>query len=162
MWRSACNRRRASGVDLVAAHGLTPGEYVLATVHRAGNVDTAQRLAAVVDVLTAVAAQVPVLLALHPRTRARLSEFGLSLHGVAGLTLTEPLGYVELTALLTNAAAVLTDSGGLQKEAYFAGVRCVTLRPSTEWVETVEEGWNTPGRPLGGGGGGGAEHPTAE
>ncbi len=130
-------------VDLVAAHGLEPGGYVLATAHRAGNVDTAERLGLLVDVLTAVAAEVPVLLALHPRTRARLSEFGFSLDTMGGLVLTEPLGYVELTALLTNARAVLTDSGGLQKEAYLAGVPCITLRPSTEWVETVEAGWNT-------------------
>ncbi len=133
-------RRR---LDLVAAHGLAPGGYVLATAHRAGNVDTADRLGRLVDLLGAVAAEVPVLLALHPRTRARLAEFGFDLAEIAGLTVTEPLGYVELTALLTNAAAVLTDSGGLQKEAYLAGVPCVTLRPSTEWVETVEAGWNT-------------------
>jgi UDP-GlcNAc3NAcA epimerase len=129
--------------DLVTAHGLTPGGYVLATAHRAGNVDTPHRLTRLVAVLIAVAAELPVVLALHPRTRARLAEFGLSLDTVRGLTVTEPLGYIELTALLANARAVLTDSGGLQKEAYLAGVPCVTLRPSTEWVETVEAGWNT-------------------
>jgi UDP-N-acetylglucosamine 2-epimerase (non-hydrolysing)/UDP-GlcNAc3NAcA epimerase len=133
-------RRR---LDRVAAYGLEPGGYVLATAHRAGNVDTPDRLGRLVEVLAAVAAERPVLLALHPRTRARLAEFGFDLAQVAGLTVTEPLGYVELTALLTNAAAVLTDSGGLQKEAYLAGVPCVTLRPSTEWVETVQAGWNT-------------------
>jgi UDP-GlcNAc3NAcA epimerase len=133
-------RRRT---DLVFAHGLEPGGYVLATAHRAGNVDTADRLGRLVEVLGAVAAERPVLLALHPRTRSRLVEFGLDLERVDGLTVTEPLGYVELTALLTNATAVLTDSGGLQKEAYLAGVPCITLRPSTEWVETVESGWNT-------------------
>jgi UDP-N-acetylglucosamine 2-epimerase (non-hydrolysing)/UDP-GlcNAc3NAcA epimerase len=132
-------RRRT---DLLAAHGLEPGGYVLATAHRAGNVDTPERLAALVDVLRAVAAEVPVLLALHPRTRSRLKEFGLSLEDIPALTVTQPLGYVELTALLTNARAALTDSGGLQKEAYLAGVPCITLRPSTEWVETVTAGWN--------------------
>ena len=130
-------------VDLVRAYGLEPGRFVLATAHRAGNVDTPERLGSLVDVLSAVAAEVPVLLALHPRTRGRLAEFGFALEGVSGLTVTEPLGYVELTALLTHARAVLTDSGGLQKEAYLAGVPCMTLRPSTEWVETVEAGWNT-------------------
>jgi UDP-GlcNAc3NAcA epimerase len=130
-------------VDLVAAHGLEPGGYVLATAHRAGNVDTPDRLRQLVDVLAAVSARLPVLLALHPRTRARLAEFGLSLTDIGGLTVTEPLGYIELTALLTNAAVALTDSGGMQKEAYLAGVPCVTMRPSTEWVETVEAGWNT-------------------
>jgi UDP-GlcNAc3NAcA epimerase len=130
-------------VDLVGSHGLEPGGYVLATAHRAGNVDTPQRLEQLVALLGAVAAQVPVLLALHPRTRSRLAEFGLGLESIGGLTVTDPLGYVELTALLTNARAAMTDSGGLQKEAYFAGVPCITLRASTEWVETVEAGWNT-------------------
>jgi UDP-N-acetylglucosamine 2-epimerase (non-hydrolysing)/UDP-GlcNAc3NAcA epimerase len=82
---------------------------------------------------------------LHPRTRTRLEAAGLleRLRDGGQVQLTEPLGYLELTALLVNASAVLTDSGGLQKEAYLAGVRCLTLRPSTEWVETVESGWNT-------------------
>ena len=86
----------------------------------------------------------PVVLPLHPRTRLRLESAGL-LERLARwqVHVTPPLGYVELTALLCNARAVLTDSGGLQKEAYLAGVPCVTLRPSTEWVETVEAGWNT-------------------
>jgi UDP-N-acetylglucosamine 2-epimerase (non-hydrolysing)/UDP-GlcNAc3NAcA epimerase len=133
-------RRRT---DLVRAHGLEPGGYVLATAHRAGNVDTPERLERLVAVLAAVSERLPVLLALHPRTRARLAQFGLSLDRIGGLTVTEPLGYIELTALLTNAAAALTDSGGMQKEAYLAGVPCMTMRPSTEWVETVEAGWNT-------------------
>jgi UDP-GlcNAc3NAcA epimerase len=85
------------------------------------------------------------VLPLHPRTTKRLTEDGLMdrLHGAGKIVLTPPLGYIELTALLTNARAVLTDSGGIQKEAYIAGVPCVTLRPNTEWTETVENGWNT-------------------
>jgi UDP-N-acetylglucosamine 2-epimerase (non-hydrolysing)/UDP-GlcNAc3NAcA epimerase len=128
--------------DLVSFHRLTPGGYVLATAHRAGNVDDRDRLELLVDVLLAVPH--PVLLALHPRTHSRLRAGGLleRLQRSERLTVTPPLGYVELTALMCNALAVLTDSGGLQKEAYLAGVRCVTLRPSTEWVETVEHGWN--------------------
>jgi UDP-N-acetylglucosamine 2-epimerase (non-hydrolysing)/UDP-GlcNAc3NAcA epimerase len=126
--------------DLVRAHGLEPGSYVLATAHRAGNVDDPERLRALVELLLAVPQ--PVLLALHPRTRERLER--ASLLGRLGerVTVTAPLGYVETTALLCHARALLTDSGGLQKEAYIAGVACVTLRPSTEWVETVELGWN--------------------
>ena len=87
----------------------------------------------------------PVLFPLHPRTRARLKDAGLleQLEQLDGLTLTEPLGYVEFSALLCQARAVLTDSGGVQKEAYLAGVPCVTLRANTEWVETVQAGWNT-------------------
>jgi UDP-N-acetylglucosamine 2-epimerase (non-hydrolysing)/UDP-GlcNAc3NAcA epimerase len=134
---------RARGlVDLVRGRGVEPGEYAFATAHRAGNVDDPDRLAALVELLVAV--PVPVVLALHPRTRARLVEAGLleRLSDGGHVSLAPPLGYIETTALLCNARAVLTDSGGLQKEAYLAGVPCVTLRPNTEWVETVERGWN--------------------
>lgn len=129
-------------VDLVRARGLTPGQYVLATAHRSGNVDRPQRLAQLVELLLAVPD--PVVVPLHPRTHARLRAAGLleRVQRSDRLVLTPPLGYLELTALLCNARAVLTDSGGLQKEAYLAKVPCVTLRGTTEWVETVEQGWN--------------------
>jgi UDP-N-acetylglucosamine 2-epimerase (non-hydrolysing)/UDP-GlcNAc3NAcA epimerase len=129
--------------DLVEARGLTPGEYVLATAHRAGNVDDLQRLSRLVDLLAGV--PVPVLLPLHPRTGERLRAAGLLERLVQSpqVTLTEPLGYFELTALLCHARAVLTDSGGLQKEAYLAQVPCITMRANTEWTETVQLGWNT-------------------
>ena len=128
--------------ELVERRGLRPGGYVLATAHRAGNVDPPERLSALVDLLVAIPE--PVLLPLHPRTAARLEADGMldRLRSDGLVQLTPPLGYVELTALLCNARAVLTDSGGLQKEAYLAGVPCVTLRPSTEWTETVDNGWN--------------------
>jgi UDP-GlcNAc3NAcA epimerase len=131
-----------SRIDLVRGRGLEPGRYVLATSHRAGNVDNPDRLRELVDLLLAVPH--PVLLPLHPRTHARLRAAGLleRLQRSERLSITPPLGYVELTALLCHAVAVLTDSGGLQKEAYLAGVRCITLRSTTEWVETVETGWN--------------------
>ena len=124
-------------------HGLEPGSYLLLTAHRAGNVDDQDRLAALVELIAALPA--PVLLPLHPRTAARLEQFGLqaALRAIPGLVLCEPLGYLEFSALLCQARAVVTDSGGVQKEAYLAGVPCVTLRASTEWVETVERGWNT-------------------
>jgi UDP-N-acetylglucosamine 2-epimerase len=130
-------------VELVRGRGLEPGEYVLATAHRAGNVDDPARLRLVVELL--VSLPCPVVLPLHPRTHGRLRTAGLleRLQRTPRMIVTPPLGYVEFTALLCNAAAVMTDSGGVQKEAYQAGVRCVTLRPSTEWVETVEAGWNT-------------------
>jgi UDP-GlcNAc3NAcA epimerase len=129
-------------LDLLESRGLTAGEYVLATAHRAGNVDDPARLARLVDLLLALPYK--VLLPLHPRTHARLRSAGLleRLQRSERLAVTPPLGYLELTALMCNARAVLTDSGGLQKEAYLAGVPCVTLRPSTEWVETLENGWN--------------------
>ena len=128
--------------DLVEARGVEPGEYVLATAHRAGNVDEPGRLERLVEVLRAIPRQ--VVLPLHPRTHERLRAAGLleRLRSSERLVVTPPLGYLEFTTLLCNAHAVLTDSGGVQKEAYLAEVRCLTMRPSTEWVETVELGWN--------------------
>jgi UDP-N-acetylglucosamine 2-epimerase (non-hydrolysing)/UDP-GlcNAc3NAcA epimerase len=124
------------------AVGVEAGGYVLVTAHRAGNVDDPARLERLVDLLERL--PLPAVLPLHPRTRARLEAAGLAtrLEAAAHVTLTPPLGYVEFTALLVGARAVLTDSGGVQKEAYLAGVPCVTLRDSTEWVETVQAGWN--------------------
>jgi UDP-N-acetylglucosamine 2-epimerase (non-hydrolysing)/UDP-GlcNAc3NAcA epimerase len=119
--------------------GVTRGDYLLATAHRAGNVDDPARLRALVALLRGVDG--PVVLPLHPRTRARLDAAGL-LGGMDGVILAPPLGYLEFTALLVGARGVLTDSGGVQKEAYLAGVPCVTLRSTTEWRETVDAGWN--------------------
>jgi UDP-N-acetylglucosamine 2-epimerase (non-hydrolysing)/UDP-GlcNAc3NAcA epimerase len=117
------------------------GEYVAVTAHRAGTVDHPDRLRRLVELLLAVPLEVrfPV----HPRTRARLEEHGLLDRLAAGATLLPPLGYVEFTGLVRGARAVLTDSGGVQKEAYLARVPCITLRDTTEWTETVTAGWNT-------------------
>jgi UDP-GlcNAc3NAcA epimerase len=134
--------RARERLDLVRARGVEPSGYLLATAHRAGNVDQPERLAALVELLLGI--DQDVVLPLHPRTRARLQSAGLleRLTDSARVHVTAPLGYVELTALLCNARAVLTDSGGLQKEAYLAGVPCLTMRAGTEWIETVEAGWN--------------------
>ncbi|MBO9532806.1 MAG: UDP-N-acetylglucosamine 2-epimerase (non-hydrolyzing) [Solirubrobacteraceae bacterium] len=126
---------------LASMGGLTPGSYALCTLHRAGNVDTPERLTAALDLLTGIG--VPVLLPVHPRTEARLKEFGLADRAAAELTLLPPLGYLEFSGLLASATAMLTDSGGVQKEAYVAGVPCITLRDTTEWTETITAGWNT-------------------
>ena len=128
--------------DLLAARSLTSGEYVLVTAHRAGNVDDPGRLLRLVELLLAIPH--PLVFPLHPRTRARLEAAELldRLRGAGHVQLTPPLGYVEFATLVCHAGAVLTDSGGLQKEAYLAGVPCITLRPSTEWTETVQHGWN--------------------
>jgi UDP-N-acetylglucosamine 2-epimerase (non-hydrolysing)/UDP-GlcNAc3NAcA epimerase len=122
--------------------GVVGGEYVLATSHRAGNVDVPERLRKLVDLLMAV--EEPVVFPLHPRTGARLDAAGWldELQEADHIRLAPPLGYMAFTSLLTNARSVLTDSGGVQKEAYFAGVPCVTMRDTTEWVETVDVGWN--------------------
>ena len=133
--------RARSRTEALAACGVQPGSYVLATAHRAGNVDDPGRLARLVDLLLAVPG--PVVLPLHPRTRARLEAAGLVGRLDGRVRLAPPLGYLDFTALLLHARAVLTDSGGVQKEAYLAGVPCLTLRSVTEWTETVEAGWNT-------------------
>jgi UDP-GlcNAc3NAcA epimerase len=127
----------------LGAHGVQSGSYLLVTAHRAGNVDDPERLRALVELVRALPG--PVVFPLHPRTGARLRETGLldELAAIEDLHLSEPLGYLELSALLCQARAVVTDSGGVQKEAYLAGVPCVTLRANTEWVETVQSGWNT-------------------
>lgn len=127
----------------LAEAGVMPGAYLLATAHRAGNVDDPVRLRALVDLLTGIGE--PVVVPLHPRTEARLAEQGWldELRDAPSVTVLPPLGYLAFTSLLTNARAVLTDSGGAQKEAYLAGVPCVTLRENTEWTETVDAGWNT-------------------
>jgi UDP-GlcNAc3NAcA epimerase len=121
--------------------GVASGEYLIATAHRAGNVDDPARLARLVDLLLAVPG--PVVLPLHPRTRARAQDAGLLERLEAEVRLAPPLGYMDFTALLLGARAALTDSGGVQKEAYLAGIPCVTLRSTTEWTETVDAGWNT-------------------
>jgi UDP-GlcNAc3NAcA epimerase len=134
--------RARERADVLERWGVEPGRFVVVTAHRAGNVDAPERLRRLVDLLTRLplAAAFPV----HPRTRARLEEFGCweRLEAAPGVRLGAPVGYVEFAALLQHAQAVLTDSGGVQKEAYLAGVPCVTLRDTTEWVETVEAGWN--------------------
>jgi UDP-GlcNAc3NAcA epimerase len=126
-----------------AAYDVEPGAYLLLTAHRAGNVDDPARLGMFVKLVRTL--PVPIIFPLHPRTSVRLQDAGLleQLEAIDGLRLTEPLGYVEFSSLVHHARAVVTDSGGVQKEAYLAGVPCVTLRVSTEWVETVEAGWNT-------------------
>ena len=120
--------------------GLEPGSYLTVTAHRAGNVDRQERLEALVSLLEALPG--PVVLPLHPRTRERLQAAGL-MERLDGIKLVPPLGYLDFLKLARHARAVLTDSGGVQKEAYLLGVPCVTLRDTTEWVETVEAGWNT-------------------
>jgi UDP-GlcNAc3NAcA epimerase len=120
--------------------GLDPGSYLVVTAHRAGNVDRPERLEALVALLEALPQ--PVVLPMHPRTRERLTAAGL-MDRLDGIKVIPPLGYLDFMKLARHARAILTDSGGVQKEAYLLGVPCVTLRDTTEWVETVEAGWNT-------------------
>lgn len=120
---------------------LEGGRYLLATVHRAENTDNVARLRAILTALSAI--KETVVFPVHPRTRKLLSERsgdGLSLAG--NVRVVEPVGYLDMLMLEQNARMILTDSGGVQKEAYWLKVPCVTLRDETEWVETVEAGWN--------------------
>jgi len=122
--------------------GLEPGRYLVATAHRPGNVDDPERLRLLVELLEAL--PLPTVFPLHPRTRARLEAAGLleRLSGAGRIELAPPLGYLDFLKLARHARAILTDSGGVQKEAYLLAVPCVTLRDTTEWVETIEAGWN--------------------
>jgi UDP-N-acetylglucosamine 2-epimerase (non-hydrolysing) len=135
-------RERARGNGALANHGLTPRGYVLATLHRAENTDDPSRLLGIVEgyARTADALGLPVLCALHPRTRARLEE---QVHRPPNtVRFLPPLGYLEFLALHADAALMLTDSGGLQEEACVLGVPCVTTRDNTERPESVEVGAN--------------------
>ena len=119
--------------QILAEHGLDPGAYVAATIHRAANVQP-ERLARIVDGLGRTGER--VLFPAHPRTRSVLGELP------PNVALLAPLGYLDMAALVSQARVLVTDSGGLQKEAYWYGIPCVTARPSTEWVDTVEVGAN--------------------
>lgn len=124
------------------ALGLRPGAYLLMTVHRAAATDTPEALRRLVDVIEAV--DRPLVFPVHPRTRHKLEAEGLwdRLAGHPHLHLSPPVGYLDFTSLLAGACGVITDSGGVQKEAYFQRIPCITLRDTTEWVETVAAGYN--------------------
>jgi UDP-GlcNAc3NAcA epimerase len=122
--------------------GLAPKGYALATVHRAENTDSPTKLGAILDGLCRLAEQVPVILPLHPRTRLALDKSQLLEKAEARLRIIDPVGYLEMIQLEQQAGVVVTDSGGVQKEAFFFRTPCVTLREETEWTELVQHGYN--------------------
>jgi UDP-N-acetylglucosamine 2-epimerase (non-hydrolysing)/UDP-GlcNAc3NAcA epimerase len=128
--------------DVLERLALEPAQYLVVTAHRAGNVDHEEPLSKLVELLRRLPGR--VVFPVHPRTRAALARVGslTELETLPHLTLVPPLGYLDFMKLLAHADVVLTDSGGVQKEAYLARVPCVTLRDTTEWAETVELGWN--------------------
>ena len=121
--------------------GVKPKAYVLATCHRAETTDDRDNLAGVVRGLAGIAASRPVVLPMHPRTRGKIQEFGLA-PLLGSVKVVDPVSYLDMIALERNAEVIVTDSGGVQKEAFFYRVPCVTAREETEWVETVDAGWN--------------------
>lgn len=123
---------------LLRSFHLAPQAYALVTVHRAANADNREAMRGIADGLNRL--KMPVIFPVHPRTRARLEHYHITWEN--HIQLIEPIGYLDMMALGRTAYRILTDSGGLQKEAFLLGVPCVTLREETEWVETVEAGWN--------------------
>lgn len=127
---------------LAAEFGLVPRKFALVTIHRAENTDSPERLKGILAGLWELASQMRIVLPLHPRTRKRVTELGLNAM-LTPLTVTDPLNFLDMVALERKARVIITDSGGVQKEAYFHGVPCVTIRPETEWQETIDAGWNS-------------------
>lgn len=135
-------RGRANAHSQVMAQlGLKVGTFALATCHRAENTDDPKRLGEIMAGLADIAEQMPVVLPLHPRTSNLLKAHGLE-HHLSSIKVVDPLPFLDMIALEQAANVILTDSGGVQKEAYFYGVPCITLRDETEWVETVQMGFN--------------------
>lgn len=128
--------------DLLARVGIAEKAYVLTTIHRAENTDDAARLAIIVQALAQVSRELPVVWPMHPRTRSLLARHGLWSDLASSVRIVEPLGYLDMVQLEQAAAVIATDSGGVQKEAFFHKVPCVTLRDETEWTELVSAGWN--------------------
>src|SRR5262245_80001 len=130
--------RAESDSTILEILGLRPKSYAVATIHRAENTDDSPRFLQILAWFEEAAHMRPVIMPIHPRTRRVVASLGAP----KGVRLIDPLGYIDMTRLVHEAAAIFTDSGGLQKEAYFHRVPCVTLREETEWVETIEAGWN--------------------
>lgn len=136
-------RDRIAAAPGPAAHGLDKGGYGIVTMHRPANVDDPHTLSSIVDTLAAVAGRLPLLFPVHPRTAARLDRGGLrKTLADAGVRLMRPLGYIDFMSLVSTAALVVTDSGGVQEETTYLGIPCLTLRPSTERPATIHEGTN--------------------
>jgi UDP-GlcNAc3NAcA epimerase len=127
--------------DALQRFGLSERGYVLTTCHRAENTDDPMRLESILQALGEIAEHMPVLLPLHPRTRNIVAQRGLGT-ALGKVQVVDPLSFLDMVRLEQSARVVVTDSGGVQKEAFFYGVPCVTMRDETEWTETVHLGWN--------------------
>lgn len=134
-------RERAKKQISLDAFGLSHQNYALCTFHRQENTDDPKRLQSILCALREIAKELPLVLPLHPRTKHKIGQ-QLNSDTINGITILEPLPYLEMQRMQMSAGFILTDSGGMQKEAYFHQVPCITLRDETEWIETVEIGWN--------------------
>lgn len=132
--------KMGNNLTVVSSLGLKPKGFALATVHRAENTDSTEALREIFEAFNEISKQIPVLVLVHPRTRKYLTSYGINT--TSGVRLLEPVAYLQMIELECNAGVILTDSGGVQKEAFFVGTPCITLREETEWVETVECGAN--------------------
>jgi UDP-N-acetylglucosamine 2-epimerase len=138
---NSCTERLPAGQAGFKTVPYPAPNYYLATLHRAENTDNPKRLKSILRALNEIGKDVPVILPLHPRTKKMMKAHRL-FPGTQGIKLIDPVSYLDMLKLEKNAKAILTDSGGVQKEAYWFGVPCFTLRDETEWVETIHGGWN--------------------
>lgn len=137
-------RKAQASSHILTTLRLSPKQYILATIHRAENTDDPKRLKSIFKALETASRTLPVVLPLHPRTKGYMKKLGIL---ARNLIITEPVGYLDMIMLENNAAVIATDSGGVQKEAFFYQVPCVTMRDETEWVELVKLGWNRIAKP---------------
>ncbi|MBT5400742.1 UDP-N-acetylglucosamine 2-epimerase (non-hydrolyzing) [bacterium] len=124
---------------VICEYDIKPKKYLLATIHREENTDDRNKLSNILSALQNISKKIKVILPIHPRTKKMIRKFSLSTDGIEVIG---PASYLTIMALISNARAVVTDSGGLQKESYFAKIPCLTIRDETEWIETLENGWN--------------------
>lgn len=134
--------------DLTRQHGIAPRSYCLATIHRAESADHPARLTAICSALMALGQELPVIFPVHPRTHLTLRHLGMADRMASSVVMISPIGYEAMVQLEKFAALIATDSGGVQKEAFFHQVPCVTLRDETEWTELVDAGWNRLAPPV--------------
>jgi len=138
-------REKASSNQVWKEFGLEKNSYILMTLHRSSNVDIGANFASILDALTEIQRRIKIIFPMHPRTKARVEEFGLgnAISNMENLIIIEPLGYLRFMSLMVGAKAVLTDSGGMQTETTVLNIPCLTMRENTEHPETIREGTNT-------------------
>ncbi|MBS4195731.1 non-hydrolyzing UDP-N-acetylglucosamine 2-epimerase [Lederbergia citri] len=134
------NRNLAGNSKIIQNLGINSKDYILITLHRAENTDDPNKMLAIIDAFKEI--EKTKVWPIHPRTKNKLEQYGINLNEIPGLQVIDPVGYLDMLRLVMDAEKVMTDSGGVQKEAYFLNIPCVTLRDETEWVETVENGAN--------------------